>query len=271
MKKVRPKKHLGQHFLTEPAIAQRIASALTGHRDVKNVLEVGPGTGILTDALREIASRENSPVRKLRLIELDRESIAYLREADPDLKDNLIEGDFLQIDLHRIFNGEPFALAGNFPYNISSQILFRAVDHRDLITEVVGMFQREVARRIASEPHNKEYGILSVLVQAFYKVEYLFTVNEGSFNPPPKVKSGVIRMLRNDREDIPIPYPFFKTVVKTAFSTRRKTLRNSLKPLLSPSVNIPADTLALRAENLSPDEFISIAEAIHSAKTLPSK
>ncbi len=262
MKRVRPKKHLGQHFLTEPAIARRVASSLTGHNGVRNILEIGSGTGILTEAL--IAESEASPdgPHNLRFIEIDRESIAHFREARPDRQDQLIEGDFLRLDLDSVFDGAPFALVGNFPYNISSQILFRAVDNRDLIPELVGMFQREVARRVVSGPHSKEYGILSVLVQTFYDAEYLFTVDEGYFNPPPKVKSGVIRLTRNDRLELPVTYAQLKSVVKTAFNTRRKTLRNSLKPVLTPEVELPAELLSLRAENLSPQDFIGIAEAI---------
>ena len=262
MKNVRPKKHLGQHFLTEPAIARRVAASLTRHKGVRNVLEIGPGTGILTDALITESEASSDGPNNLRFIEIDRESIAHFRETRPDRQDQLIEGDFLRLNLETLFDGAPFALVGNFPYNISSQILFRALDHRDIIPELVGMFQREVARRVVSGPHNKEYGILSVLIQAFYDAEYLFTVDPESFNPPPKVKSGVIRLTRNERSDLPITYAQLKTVVKTAFNTRRKTLRNSLRPLLTPEVELPADLLSLRAENLSPQEFIGIAEAI---------
>lgn len=263
MKKVRPKKSLGQHFLTEPAIAERIAGALTGHQNVANLLEIGPGTGVLT---RPLLSRLEAPgefPHDLRFVEIDRDSVAHLRDTLPEHGSRIIEGDFLRMNLVDVFGGRPYAVVGNFPYNISSQILFRVVDHRDLVPEVVGMFQREVARRVVSEPHSKEYGILSVLIQAFYEAEYLFTVHEGSFNPPPKVKSGVIRLRRNERRELPVTYARFKTVVKTAFQTRRKTLRNSLKSLVPPDVDLPPDLMSLRAENLTAEDFIRLAERIY--------
>jgi 16S rRNA (adenine1518-N6/adenine1519-N6)-dimethyltransferase len=259
MDKVRAKKHLGQHFLKEPSIAEAIAGALTGHRGSRHVLEIGPGTGILTRALMAKA------LPSLKLIEIDRESVAYLKVHHPELNDAIIEGDFLKLPLEPLFDGESFAVAGNFPYNISSQILFRLYDYPDLIPELVGMFQKEVAERIVSPPGNKDYGILSVLLQAFYTGEYLFTVHKESFIPPPKVESGVIRLLRNERTTLPIPASFFKHVVKTAFGQRRKTLRNSLSSLLKPQhTEVLGDLLTLRPERLSSETFISLATTLYA-------
>lgn len=265
MKRVNPKKRFGQHFLNDPGIAARIAASLTHHGDTWNILEIGPGTGMLTRALVAEVVKEPQQHKELRFVEVDHRAADYLGEAFPEWKDRIIRGDFLYLDLHTVFDGQPFAVIGNFPYNISSQILFRMVEHRELIPELVGMFQREVAMRVVSESHSREYGILSVLVQAFYDVEYLFTVEPESFDPPPKVRSAVIRLRRNDRVQLPLPFTAFKKVVKTAFSTRRKTLRNSLKPLLTPDVEIDDSLLGLRAENLSPQEFIDLAAAIHRA------
>ncbi len=252
MDKVRAKKHLGQHFLTEPAIAGRIAAALSDN--VQNVLEIGPGTGILTRAL--LASK----IESLKLIEIDRESVAWLHTHLPKLKEHIIEGDFLQLDLNHIFDGQSFAVIGNFPYNISSQILFRVVEAPDLMPELVGMFQREVGQRITAGHGNKDYGILTVLVQVYFHTEYLFTVNEGSFNPPPKVKSGVIRLTRNTRKELPVPYQFFRKVVKMAFGQRRKTMRNSLATLLTTDLSISLKSeLGLRPEQLSPEDFLELS------------
>lgn len=263
MKRVKPKKHLGQHFLTDEPIAANIAAGISRHQSVDRVLEIGPGTGILTRALQ---SRNFS---ELKIIEIDLESIDFLHQNHPEISANIIFGDFLKIDLEPIFNGKPFILAGNFPYNISSQILFRLFENRELIPELVGMFQREVAKRIASGPGSKEYGILSVLLQIYYDVEYLFTVDEDVFDPPPKVKSGVIKLTRNDRPTLEIGDSFMKMVVKTAFNQRRKTLRNSLKGVLEgKELDMEEDILQLRPEQLSPETFIILATAIH--KTLNS-
>lgn len=263
MKRVKPKKHLGQHFLTDEPIAANIAAGISRHQGVDRVLEIGPGTGILTRALQ---SRNFS---ELKIIEIDLESIDFLHQNHPEISANIIFGDFLKIDLEPIFNGKPFILAGNFPYNISSQILFRLFENRELIPELVGMFQREVAKRIASGPGSKEYGILSVLLQIYYDVEYLFTVDEDVFDPPPKVKSGVIKLTRNDRPTLEIGDSFMKMVVKTAFNQRRKTLRNSLKGVLEgKELDMEEDILQLRPEQLSPETFIILATAIH--KTLNS-
>lgn len=256
MDRVRAKKHLGQHFLTEPAIAARIAEAIPPEMD--NVLEIGPGTGILTRAL---LARNFS---HLKLIEIDRESVEWLHAHHPELEGSILEGDFLQLDLKGLFAGAPFAVAGNFPYNISSQILFRLAEQPDLMPFMVGMFQREVAQRIAAGHGNKDYGILTVLIQIWYDVEYLFTVHEGSFNPPPKVKSGVIRLLRNKRRELPVPFAFLKSVVKQAFGQRRKTMRNSLSGMLHEKHRVHLQReLALRPEQLSPLDFVHLAQALY--------
>lgn len=263
MKRVKAKKHLGQHFLTDESIAANIAGAISRHRGVSRVLEIGPGTGILTRALQSMHFDE------LKIIEIDSESIEFLNEYHPEISAGIIQGDFLKIELEPIFNGERFILAGNFPYNISSQILFRLFENRELIPELVGMFQREVAKRIASGPGSKEYGILSVLLQIYYDVEYLFTVDEDVFDPPPKVKSGVIKLIRNERAALPFGDNFMKMVVKAAFNQRRKTLRNSLKGILAGNdLALEEDILHLRPEQLSPETFITLAAAIH--KTLNS-
>ena len=218
---VRAKKALGQHFLTDQSIAKNIVGALQG----RQALEVGPGMGVLTQYLLP------RPELALKVIELDNESVVYLKKHYPELGDNLIEGDFLKMDLDGIFEGE-YSVIGNFPYNISSQIFFKILEHRDRIPEVVCMIQKEVAERIAEKPGTKTYGILSVFLQAWYDIEYLFTVGSGAFNPPPKVQSAVIRLTRNSRTDLGCDEKLFRTVVKTAFGQRRKTLRNSLKPLI---------------------------------------
>lgn len=222
---VRAKKALGQHFLTDQDIARRIVGALQG----SPVLEVGPGMGVLTQYLINT---------DLKVIEIDKESVAYLRKHFPELGDGLIEGDFLKMDLGNVFPGQ-FSIIGNFPYNISSQIFFKIIDNRDLVPEVVCMIQKEVAERIAEKPGTKTYGILSVFLQAWYDIEYLFTVGSGAFNPPPKVQSAVIRLTRNSRTSLGCDEKLFKTVVKTAFGQRRKTLRNSLKPLLAGRLSEP--------------------------------
>ena len=247
---VRAKKALGQHFLTDQDIARRIVGALQG----SPVLEVGPGMGVLTQYLINT---------DLKAIEIDKESVVYLRKHFPELGDGLIEGDFLKMDLGSVFPGQ-FSIIGNFPYNISSQIFFKIIDNRDLVPEVVCMIQKEVAERIAEKPGTKTYGILSVFLQAWYDIEYLFTVGSGAFNPPPKVQSAVIRLTRNSRTSLGCDEKLFKTVVKTAFGQRRKTLRNSLKPLLAGRPSGPGTpTLAdpvfdLRPERLSVEDFIDL-------------
>lgn len=261
---VRPKKALGQHFLTDLGIARRIADTIATDNLPESarqfgdlpILEVGPGTGVLTQFLRETN-------RPLKCIELDSESVGFLHNLYPDL--DVVEADFLKLDLDNIFPGQ-FVLIGNYPYNISSQIFFKLLDYRDKIPVCSGMLQREVAQRLCSPPGSKVYGILSVLLQAWYDCEYLFTVDESVFNPPPKVKSGVIRLTRNSRVDLGCDEKRFKTVVKTAFGMRRKTLRNSLASLLPPQGEIlQSPLLALRPERLSVEDFITLTKGIFPA------
>ena len=249
-KRVRPKKHLGQHFLTDQQVALDTAKLLSGSGYDK-VLEIGPGTGVLTEFLLERQDIE------LYAIEMDTESVHYLQEQFPDLTPRLREGDFLKMDLNE-WLGSPFAIIGNFPYNISSQILFKAWDHRHDVVELAGMFQKEVAKRVASPPGNKDYGILSVLLQAFYKVEYCFTVHEQQFFPPPKVKSGVIHLVRNDVQELECDEKLFKQTVKIAFNQRRKTLRNSLKSMTGKDNALDIPFGHLRAEQLGVEEFIQL-------------
>ncbi len=251
MEQVRAKKSLGQHFLTDESIAERIAHSLTGRTE--NLLEIGPGMGVLTKYLTNMENYH------LCTVELDNESVEYLHNHYPDLK--VIKGDFLKLDLKSIF-GDRFSVIGNFPYNISSQILFRVFEHHDLVPELVGMFQKEVAERVAAGPGSKTYGILSVLLSAYYDIEYLFTVHEHVFNPPPKVKSGVIRLKRNTVEHLDCDEKRFVQVVKTGFNQRRKTLRNALKPLNCSLDALPETLLAMRAEQLSVNDFITITNNI---------
>lgn len=252
--KVRAKKSLGQHFLTNEGIARRIADALVVDNGGKlNTLEVGCGTGALT---RHLLQRNDLCLKG---IEIDDESIEYLRENLPAIMPNLYAADFLKADLRKIFPDGDFAVIGNFPYNISSQIFFKILDYRESVPQVVGMLQKEVAERLASGPGNKSYGILSVLLQVWYDIEYLFTVGEHEFSPPPKVKSAVIRLRRNSRTELGCDEAKFKTVVKTAFNQRRKTLRNSLKPL---GVEVPEQFAGLRPEQLSVEEFITLCKII---------
>ncbi len=254
MQGVRPKKALGQHFLTDQGIAQAIVAALR-HRG--SVLEVGPGTGVLTQYLL----REKD--LQLKVVEIDPESVRWLLEHYPALAPSLYEADFLRMDLTRLFPGE-FAVIGNFPYNISSQIFFKILEVRDHVPEVVCMIQKEVAERLAEGPGSKTYGILSVLLQAWYDIEYLFTVGEGSFVPPPKVKSAVIRLTRNGRTSLGCDETLFKTVVKTTFNQRRKTIRNSLKPVMASLPQLPSyiPYLDARPEQLSVEEFVALTKAL---------
>lgn len=250
---VKPKKHLGQHFLKDMTIASNIADAMTGHGGYRTILEVGPGTGVLTQYLLQ---KEYA----VHAIEMDRESIAYLNRNFIQLTDNLIEGDFLALDLKSITEG-PLCIIGNFPYNISSQIFFKVLDDKQQVTEVIGMLQKEVADRIAAPPGSKTYGILSVLLQAFYDVEYLFTVPPEVFNPPPKVQSAVIRLKRNELQRLDCDEKKFKMVVKTAFNQRRKTLRNALGSLTfatAPNEHL----LTLRAERLSVEDYVQITKCL---------
>ena len=253
--KVKAKKHLGQHFLKDPSICQRIAGDLKMAKS-QNVLEVGPGTGALSKWL--IADKR---IQELYLMDVDEESITYLKMLYPERSSNILFEDFLSYDMNKFLPGESFNVVGNFPYNISSQILFRCLEFKDRIPEIVGMFQREVAQRIAKGPGSKQYGILSVFMQAYYDIEYLFTVDEDVFDPPPKVKSGVIRCTRNQRTSLPCDEKLFKRVVKTAFNQRRKTLRNSLKPLLS-GLELPEKYSGERPEQCSVEDFILLTEMI---------
>lgn len=245
---MRAKKHLGQHFLKDLNIAQRIVDGLSGHRGYDRVLEIGPGMGVLTQFLLPKTAYSTY------VIEIDTESVAYLEKHYPELAPRIISGDFLKFNPDTHFPGT-FAIIGNFPYNISSQIFFRALEIRDRIPEIVCMLQKEVAQRIASPPGNKDYGILSVLLQAFYDIDYLVSVPPGAFDPPPKVQSGVIRLRRNAVSALDCDEKLFFRVVKTAFNQRRKTLRNALKPL----GEIPDHPLLnKRAEQLSVQEFVTL-------------
>lgn len=258
MKAVRPKKNLGQHFLTDLNVAKGIADTVDACPDIP-ILEVGPGMGVLTQYLTQKG-------REVKVVEIDRESVEYLNEAYPMLRDNIIGEDFLKMDLHAVFSGSPFVLTGNYPYDISSQIFFKMLDNRDIIPCCTGMIQREVALRIASQPGNKQYGILSVLIQAWYNVEYLFTVDENVFNPPPKVKSAVIRMTRNDVQNIGCDENLFKRVVKTVFNQRRKMLRVSLRQIFSKLKNddefFTHELMTKRPEQLTILQFVELTNLV---------
>lgn len=255
MQPVRAKKHLGQHFLKDLSIAEDIVNSLVQTDKYDTVLEIGPGMGVLTQFLIQQKNYTTFP------IDVDRESIAFLVEKFPELKGNIIYGDFLKINLNEIVNNKPFAVIGNFPYNISTQILFKVYEYRYQVPEVVGMFQKEVAERVAAKPGNKTYGITSVLLQAYYDVEYLFTVDEHVFDPPPKVKSAVIRLTRNSTEKLDCDEAFFKVVVKTAFNQRRKTMRNSVKAFLNEETK-QHPILDKRPEQLSVDEFVILTNLL---------
>lgn len=253
MNEVKAKKFLGQHFLTDESIARRIVDSLSGRSN--NVIEIGPGMGVLTKYL--VGKQELN----FHVVEIDRESVAWLHEHYPSL--DVIEGDFLKLDLNALFH-DTFAVIGNFPYNISSQILFRVFECRNQAVEVVGMFQKEVAERVAAGPGSKIYGILSVLLSAFYDIEYLFTVHEHVFNPPPKVKSAVIRLTRNNVTSLECDEKLFVQVVKAGFNQRRKTLRNALRSADLPIDAVDEAMLGKRAEQLSVNEFVVITKRIES-------
>ena len=258
MKSVKPKKFLGQHFLKDLQVAQDIANTVDACPELP-ILEVGPGMGVLTQFLM-------TKERPLKVVELDFESVAYLRENFPALGNNIIEQDFLKMDLAQLFEGKPFVLTGNYPYNISSQIFFKMLDYKDLIPCCTGMIQKEVAERMAAGPGSKTYGILSVLIQAWYRVENLFTVHEHVFNPPPKVKSAVIRMTRNETQELGCNEKLFKQIVKTTFNQRRKTLRNSISPILDKTNPLMADPIFnKRPEQLSVQEFINLTNRVEQA------
>ena len=255
---VKPKKFLGQHFLRDLSIANDIADTVDACPDLP-ILEVGPGMGVLTQFLMK-------KERNVKVVELDFESVAYLKENFTALEGHIIEDDFLKLKLENIFDGNPFVLTGNYPYNISSQIFFKMLDYKNLIPCCTGMIQKEVAERIAAGPGSKTYGILSVLIQAWYKVEYLFTVHEHVFNPPPKVKSAVIRMTRNETTDLGCDEKLFKQIVKTTFNQRRKTLRNSIASILDKSHPLSADPIFnKRPEQLSVQEFVELTNRVEAA------
>lgn len=262
MKLVKPKKFLGQHFLKDLQVAKDIADTIDTCPDIP-VLEVGPGMGVLTQYLIP----KNRP---LKVVELDFESVAYLKENFAELGENIIEKDFLKMDLNSLFDGKPFVLTGNYPYNISSQIFFKMLDNKEIIPCCTGMIQKEVAERIAAKPGNKTYGILSVMIQAWYNVEYLFTVHEHVFNPPPKVKSAVIRMTRNETQELGCNEKLFKQIVKTTFNQRRKTLRNSISPILDKANQLSADPIFnKRPEQLSVEDFIELTNRVEKALAQP--
>ena len=269
MRYVKPKKSLGQHFLTDLSIARDIADTVDACPDLP-ILEVGPGMGVMTQFLV-------TKPRQLKVVEIDRESVAYLHEHLPALEGNIIEDDFLRMRLDQLFEGRPFVLTGNYPYNISSQIFFKMLDYKDFIPCCTGMIQKEVAERIAARPGTKAYGILTVLIQAWYRVEYLFTVHEHVFNPPPKVKSAVIRLTRNDTAALGCDERLFRSLVKTTFNQRRKTLRNNIRPLLSnldmqrTPENVPDHSQLLqdpildkRPEQLSVQDFVSLTNRVEA-------
>jgi 16S rRNA (adenine1518-N6/adenine1519-N6)-dimethyltransferase len=256
---IKPKKHLGQHFLNDENIARKIIGFLPD--GTINVVEIGPGTGILTKYILQ-----NKNISSF-FLEIDPESVRFLHQTYPEIKGRLINADILEYNLSLI--PAPFTIIGNFPYNISTQILFKVIEYRKVIPEVIGMFQKEVAERVASPPGSKKYGILSVLLQAYYDIEYLFTVSENVFYPPPKVKSGVIRLRRNNIERLECDEGLFFRVVKTAFNQRRKTLRNALKSLnISGPGTLPA-LMEKRAEQLSVADFVSLTNAFSPEKWLP--
>jgi len=248
---VKPKKHLGQHFLKDQGTCEKIAQQFTHHQDCFRVLEIGPGMGALTKFL--LKDERNH----VEVIEVDEESIAYLKEHFPELNGRIHFGDFLRIPAEKIMGDAPFAVVGNFPYNISSQILFRCLEYRHQIPEIMGMFQKEVAVRLAEKPGTKDYGILSVLLQTYYDIHYCFTVDEHVFIPPPKVKSGVIRCVRNNRQQLPCDERLYSVVIKTAFNQRRKTLRNSIKALLKGN-ELPEKFSNERPERLGVEDFIEL-------------
>lgn len=253
--KVRPKKFLGQHFLTDMSVANRIADTVDACPSLP-ILEVGPGTGVLTQFLLRKG-------RELKVVEIDRESVPYLKNHFPALADNIIEGDFLRMQLDKTFGGQPFVLTGNYPYNISSQIFFKMLDYKDLIPCCTGMIQKEVAERMAAAPGSKTYGVLSVLIQAWYDVEYLFTVDEHVFNPPPKVKSAVVCLRRNGKQQLGCDERLFRRIVKTVFTMRRKMLRNGMKQIVgsdSPILAMPI--MSRRPEQLSVDEYVELTNRV---------
>ena len=263
MRNVRAKKSLGQHFLTDLSIAERIAHTLDDFKHLP-VLEVGPGMGMLTQYLLDMGL-------DLTVVELDRESVDYLEASFPQLHGRIIGEDFLKMDLKRLYGDAPFCVIGNYPYNISTQIFFKVLDYRDQVVCCSGMLQREVAQRIAEPPGSKAYGILSVLLQAWYDIEYLFTVDEHVFNPPPKVKSGVVRLTRNQVTDLGVDERMFKRIVKASFGQRRKMLRSSLKPIFNADPTVmERDVFRQRPEQLGVEDFIALTRlAMEQPQSVP--
>jgi 16S rRNA (adenine1518-N6/adenine1519-N6)-dimethyltransferase len=258
MQSISAKKHLGQHFLKDDAIAERIVDSLKPNGRYKKVLEIGPGMGVLSKFLFEKTEYNST------LIEIDKEAISYLKKYYPDKTSQIIEGDFLSLNLKELFI-EPVAIIGNFPYNISTQILFKILEFKETVPECVGMFQKEVAERIASGPGNKEYGILSVLMQAYYDVELLFVLNQEDFSPPPKVKSAVLRFERKENFELGADAKAFHRTVKTAFNQRRKTLRNALSSLMNKNSAASIPYLDKRAETLGWQQFVELTNSIAEA------
>ena len=249
---MRAKKSFGQHFLINEPLSEKIAtSLLMESQGIKNVLEIGPGKGVLTKYLLQQDIN-------LRVVEADKDMVSYLESNYPKLKDNIIFLDFLKLNMKKVFDGEPFYLIGNYPYNISSQILFKMVKHRELIPEMVGMFQKEVSDRVIAPPGSKTYGVVSVLIQAYYTGETVVKVSPGSFNPPPKVNSSVIRLKRKENFELGCDYGFFRTVVKTAFGQRRKMLRNTLKGLVKDPALLKEHYFTKRPEELGVEEFVEL-------------
>ena len=256
---MKAKKSFGQHFLINEALSEKIANSLLMESDIKNVLEIGPGKGVLTKYLLEQDIN-------LRVVEADKDMVAYLESNYPKLHGNIIFLDFLKLNMSKVFDGHPFYMIGNYPYNISSQILFKMVKHRELIPEMVGMFQKEVSDRVIAPPGSKTYGVVSVLVQAFYNGENVVKVNPGSFNPPPKVMSSVIRLRRKENQDLGCDYGFFRTVVKTAFGQRRKMLRNTLKGLVKDPALLKDTYFTKRPEELGVEEFVDLTVKIQATQ-----
>ncbi len=256
---MKAKKSFGQHFLTRKDIGEKIAQSLE-LTDCETILEVGPGKGFLTQFLLEHQ-------KELILVEADRDMAAYLRNSFPGMKATLVESDFLKVDLKTIVGEKPFALIGNYPYNISSQIVFKMLEYKEQIPEMAGMFQKEVAERIVAGPGSKTYGVLSVLVQAFYEGEYLFTVDKSAFQPPPKVQSGVIHLKRKENQDLGCNYKIFKKIVKSTFAQRRKMLRNTLQPFLEKEELMTDPFYQKRPEQLSVEDFVSLANKVNRLRT----
>lgn len=252
---LKAKKSFGQHFLVQDSIASNIAESLKLSADTGKVLEIGPGMGMLTKFLIE-------KDYELKVVEADRDMVAYISEHFPTLKDRIIFEDFMKVNLTKVYDGEPFCLIGNFPYNISSQIIFKTIEHMDIIPEMVGMFQFEMAERVATKEGSKTYGVISVLTQAFFDVEFLFKVKKGSFNPPPKVESAVIRLKRRETPRIECSYKTFRTIVKLSFSQRRKMLRNTLKGMVKNKEILSEPVFSKRPEMLSVEEFSDLTKLI---------